>query len=203
VKDAARVAVALGVLLSGCDTRENFKEPEWTLSRMLAQPRYDPYAASDFFVDGRSMRPPVAGAVSRDAVVGPADWIEGAEHGQYAEHVPVAVTRELLVEGRERFEVICATCHGVLGDGRSMVATKMQLRRPPSLHEPSIVEFPPGRVYRVITMGYGLMPAIDYQLNTEQRWAVVAYVKALQKSQATRVRDLPRSLQEELARAAP
>jgi mono/diheme cytochrome c family protein len=186
-----------------CDGKENLHEPEWTLSRMLDQPRYEPYGQSAFFDDGRAMRKPVDSTIAREAVLGAPALVDGMEDGRYVDDFPVAVTGTLLEEGRAAFEVICSTCHGVLGDGNSPVAAKMQLRKPPSLLTPDITSFPPGRVYRIVTVGYGLMPACDYQLTIEERWAVVAYLKALQRSQTARVADLPPDVQKELGERAP
>jgi hypothetical protein len=199
---------ALVVLLSlsaiaGCDSSDMIHEPEWTLSRMLDQPRYDPYSPSDFFADGRGMRTPVAGTVAREAVLGSPVFMGGSEGGAYAAEFPMPLTRALLEEGHDHFEVVCATCHGTLGDGHSPVASKMQIRKPPSLLTSDIASFPPGRVYHVITVGYGLMPAVNYQLDVGQRWATVAYLKALQQSQVASVRDLPPELRNELSRALP
>jgi mono/diheme cytochrome c family protein len=189
--------------LSGCDSSDMVREPEWTLSRMLDQPRVDPYAPSDFFTDGRGMRTPVAGTVPREAVLGSPMFLDGYEGGQYAATFPMPITRALLEEGHDHFEVVCATCHGTLGDGNSPVAAKMQIRKPPSLLTPDIASFSPGRVFRIVSVGYGLMPAINYQLDVGQRWAVVAYLKALEHSQVAVVADLPAGLRDELAKAAP
>jgi mono/diheme cytochrome c family protein len=197
------LAVASASASVSCDSHENVHEPEWTLSRMLEQPRYEPYGQSTFFDDGRAMRKPVEGAISREAVLGAPLFVDGIDDGHYAEHFPLTVSKELLEQGRLGFEVVCATCHGVLGDGDSPVAAKMQLRKPPSLLTDDIAGFPPGRVYRVITVGYGLMPANDYQLNAEERWAVVAYVKALERSQTAKVSELPPEVRAELERQAP
>jgi mono/diheme cytochrome c family protein len=186
-----------------CDGEENIHEPEWTLSRMLEQPRYEPYGQSAFFDDGRAMRKPVDGAVARETVLGAPAFVDGMEDGRYVERFPVPVTDTLLEEGRVAFGVICATCHGVLGDGNSPVAAKMQLRKPPSLLTEDITSFRPGRVYRIVTVGYGLMPAYDYQLTALERWAVVAYLKALQRSQTARAADLPADVRKELERQAP
>jgi mono/diheme cytochrome c family protein len=197
----SRIAVAFllsAVACLSCNAEENIHEPEWTLSRMLDQPRYEPYGQSSFFDDGRTMRRPVAGAIAREEVLGSPAFSEGLEDGHYAVHFPVSVTPALLEEGRDAFEVVCATCHGVVGDGDSPVAAKMQLRKPPSLLTDDIASFPPGRVYRVVTYGYGLMPANDYQLTAETRWAVVAYLKALLRSQTTRVGELPPDVRSQL-----
>jgi mono/diheme cytochrome c family protein len=186
-----------------CDSEENLHEPEWTLSRMLDQPRYEPYGQSTFFDDGRAMRKPVDQTVARETVLGTPLFVDGVEGGHYAETFPLPVTPTLLEEGRIQFGVVCATCHGVLADGNSPVAAKMQLRKPPSLLTDDIATFPPGRVYRVVTVGYGLMPANDYQLTIEERWAVVAYLKALERSQTAKVTELPPRLRAELQRQAP
>jgi mono/diheme cytochrome c family protein len=170
---------------------------------MLDQPRYEAYGQSELFDDGRAMRSVVKGTVSREAELGSALLRGGWEKGEYALDFPVPVTRELLARGHEHFEIVCATCHGVLGDGNSPVAAKMQLRRAPSLLDPRIASFPPGRIYRTITIGYGLMPAIDYQLGLTDRWAVAAYVKALEQSQRADVKDLPEPVRHELERSAP
>jgi mono/diheme cytochrome c family protein len=186
-----------------CDATDNLHAPEWTLSRMLEQPRYEPYGPSTFFDDGRAMRKPVAFTVAREAVLGTPMYLDGVENGRYAERFPLPVSRALLEEGRIQFGIVCATCHGVLGDGHSPVAAKMQLRKPPSLLTDDIASFPPGRVYRVVTVGYGLMPANDYQLDVDERWAVVAYLKALVRSQTASVSELPADLRTELESQAP
>jgi mono/diheme cytochrome c family protein len=186
-----------------CDGEENLHEPEWTLSRMLEQPRYEPYGQSAFFDDGRAMRKPVDSTIAREAVLGAPAFVDGMEDGRYVERFPVPVTGTLLEDGRVAFGVVCVTCHGVLGDGNSPVSAKMQLRKPPSLLTEDITSFPPGRAYRIVTVGYGLMPACDYQLTVYERWAVVAYLKALQRSQTARVADLPPDVRKELEQQAP
>jgi mono/diheme cytochrome c family protein len=170
---------------------------------MLEQPRYEAYGQSPFFDDGRAMRKPADFSVSREAVLGSALFLDGIEDGEFARRFPVPVSMALLERGRADFEIVCATCHGVLGDGDSPVAAKMQLRKPPSLLTPDIAAFPPGRLYRIVTVGYGLMPANDYQLDVERRWAVVAYLKALERSQTALLTDLPEGRRAELERQAP
>jgi mono/diheme cytochrome c family protein len=151
---------------------------------MLVQPRYEPFGASSFFADGMAMRAEVAGTVARDDVLGSDVSSTGERSGRDAERIPIHVTRSLLAEGRESFDVVCAACHGPLGDGRSVVASKMQDRRPPSLHDPAIASLAPGRMFRVLTEGYGLMMSVKDVLTVEQRWAVVAYVGVLVLSQS-------------------
>ncbi len=123
---------------------------------MIDQPKLLPYT---------DMRVPPAGTVPRD-------W-------QPAGEMP-AITRALLERGQDRYAIACAVCHGVAGDGDSLVARNMQRRVPPSLHEPRIAALSPERLYGVVTEGYGLMPAYATLLARDDRWAVVAYVRTLE-----------------------
>jgi mono/diheme cytochrome c family protein len=145
-------------LLPACDNRAAFHEPEPTLSRMLEQRRADPFGATSAFPDGKVMQKPPAGTV-------PLDDDEDAP--------PPPVTRELLLLGRARFEATCAVCHGIAGDGQSVVATKMSLRAPPSLLSDSNRRRSRQRFYEVTTQGYGLMNGYSDLLSRDERWAVV------------------------------
>jgi mono/diheme cytochrome c family protein len=189
---------------AACDNRETFRAPEPSLARMLQQKRGTPYGTSVVFADGRVMREPPAGTVpqARPAIGQPV--VETGRVGaDYVRVLPVVVTREALGHGREAFERVCATCHGILGDGNSVVAQKMELRRPPSLHEPRIAQLPAGKVFEVASLGYGLMPGFASMLDVYERWDVVGYLEALRASQAARVSDLPDAMRAELAREAP
>ena len=191
-------------LLVACDDRQAFHEPDPGLARMLLQPRGVPYGASSAFADGRIMRPAVPDTVPREQPwVGQQAIETGREHGEYVRAIPVPVTRAALQRGRTAFERVCATCHGVLGDGNSVVAEKMELRRPPSLHETRIARLPPGKVFEVISLGYGLMPGFAPMLDTDERWAVLAYLDALRLSQVVPVARLPQAVRAELFAEAP
>jgi mono/diheme cytochrome c family protein len=137
------------------------------------------------------MRVPPAGTVPRErsllAIEAPTGRQGPFLDAGYLEQNPLPLTRALLERGRKRFEITCATCHGLLGDGNSMVARNMALRPPPSLHQ--YREQPDGYFFEVITNGYGLMPAYDSSLGVEERWAVVAYLRALTLSQDARLED--------------
>jgi mono/diheme cytochrome c family protein len=113
---------------------------------------------------------------------------------------PVRLDADLLALGRRKFDVHCATCHGVLGDGQSQVALNMSLRKPPSLHEYRSV--PDGYIFQVITRGFGLMPSYAGDLSPHERWAVVAYVRALQLSQAASLQQVPPQIRQRLDREA-
>jgi mono/diheme cytochrome c family protein len=148
--------------------------------RMRDQEKYKLYAESTVFDNGNAMQAPPPGAVPTEA-----------------ESAPPPIDLSLLQLGQERFNVYCAACHGVLGDGRTPVAAHMPLRQPPSLHDPLIVDFTPDRLYTIVSKGYGLMPSYAPQLSVRERWAVVAYVRALQRSQASTLSTLPADVQQE------
>jgi mono/diheme cytochrome c family protein len=173
--------------LTGCDG----VVPGPDLERMIDQPSYRPYDPSARFADHRAMRPPPDGTVPHDRVVGRPAMTEGVERAAYVTTIPLPIDRAVLTRGRERFEVFCAACHGLTGDGTSEVARNMALRRPPSLLAAPVTGFPPGRLFQVISHGYGLMPSYAAELRVADRWAVVAYVGALQLSAAAPLADLP------------
>ena len=115
---------------------------------------------------------------------------------RYAKTIPIPVTRKLLDLGRKRYDITCGTCHGPLGDGDSIVARQMALRPPPSLHR--YVDKPAGYIYEVATKGFGMMASYAGELTVEERWAVVAYIRALQLSQSTPAAELPPDVRQQL-----
>lgn len=175
--------------------------PEPDFERMLSQRSYRAYEAAPMFADGRAMRPPPAGTVSRARVLDRPDLTDGVVDGRAVTTIPVPVDRARLARGRDRFDLLCATCHGVRGDGVSPVARNMELRKPPPLIEPPVTGFPPGRVFQVISVGYGLMPAYGTMLAPEDRWAVVAYLRALQLSQGVALDRLPNDVRAQARQA--
>ena len=204
IQSAGRSRVRSMVLLAGgllpllaavgCD--ENILDP-----MADRQPRAHAYKESVFFADGLSMRAPPEGTVPRERVTMNPILTTGreGETGQiaangeripsYAKAIPLPVTRKLLELGRKRFDITCATCHGPVGDGNSIVATQMSLRPPPSLHKYS--DRAPGYIFEVISKGFGLMASYAAEMTIEERWAVVAYVRALQISQNASLDRLP------------
>ncbi|MHB1844196.1 MAG: c-type cytochrome [Deltaproteobacteria bacterium] len=173
------------------------------LDRMKVQPKYLAYAGSDFYPDGRAMRVPPAGTLSREAFVGPPEVAEGGVDGGFVERIPLPVTLELVALGQRRFDITCAACHGLLGDGVSVVAGKMALRPPPSLLSDQVRRLPDGAVFRVIGEGYGLMPPYAASIPVGERWAVVAYVRALELSQSAPLALAPAREQRRLEEATP
>jgi mono/diheme cytochrome c family protein len=171
-----------------------------SIDPMMVQQKYRAYARNDFFLDGRAMRTPPPNTIPRERTVGPPELTTGANaKGEPVTVIPVPVTRALLETGRGKFNIICATCHGLAGDGNSLVATQMSLRPPPSLHSAHSV----GHYYQVITAGYGLMAGYAAELSVEERWAVIAYLRALQRSQDARLADAPPDVRARLQKESP
>jgi mono/diheme cytochrome c family protein len=172
--------------------------PPVDLERMIYQQRYDVWQRCPYLPEGRELQPPPEGAIARDAPRAEGPAATGVVDGAYVEVIPLPVTRELLVAGRARFEISCAPCHGIRGNGVSVAATNMDLRRPPALAGRDASPLPSGRVYQVIREGYGLMrPYAEDLTSPEERWSVVAYLRALELSQATRLDALPRDVRQE------
>ncbi len=188
--------LAAALLLAGCGQKAD--AIDWLRMKDQTSMKALPYTASPYFPDGRTMRTPPAGTVPRERDVDDPTLTSGLDPGgAYAAAIPVPVDGALLERGRERFEITCAACHGLLGDGDSDVARAMRLRKPPSLHEERIKGYPPGRIYQVISAGFGLMPSYRTQLGVSDRWAVVAYVRALQLRQGVQLAALPAEIRAE------
>lgn len=183
---ASALAMASLLAISACDDRQAFRRPDLTWSRMLTQPRANAYDPSRAFANGMAMRTPPAGAIP---------------HGETAVEAP-PTTLALMEVGRRRFDVACAPCHGVTGDGQTVVAHKMQHRRPPPLDDARSRALPREHVFDVITRGYGMMPSYDTMLTEEERWAVADYVRALQLSRYAPVGSLPPDVRADLERHA-
>jgi mono/diheme cytochrome c family protein len=158
---------------------------------MHDQPKYKALRASPFFADGRASRPMVEGTVARGQLDDLAPSHTGkAVDGTFLAKVPVPVTKSLLARGHERFDIYCSVCHDRIGTGNGMVVQR-GFRHPPSLHIDRLRAMPDGYVFDVITNGFGVMPPYAAQVPIDDRWAIVAYVRALQRSQNARPEDLP------------
>jgi mono/diheme cytochrome c family protein len=191
------------VALAGCRTEQTLVKPDPHLERMLDQEKRLPYEEDPILPGGMAMQRPPDGTLPIDAPVGEPLVSEGSAGGRWAERIPVAVDRAMVDDGRRDFDTFCATCHGVRGNGESVVARKMAFRKPQDLLADSVRAYPPGRVFDTIRHGYGLMPSYRAQLSVRATWGVVAYVRALQLAQGIRVADLPPDLQAQLSGGNP
>ena len=157
---------------------------------MHVQPYYRPLAKSDFFTDGRSARNPVEGTVARGDLRDDTYLYTGKINGNLGDYMPFPVTAEVLDRGRGRFNVYCTPCHGRVGDGNGFIPSR-GLRRPPSYHIDRLRKVPLGYFFDVMTNGFGVMPDYSAQINPRDRWAIAAYVRALQLSQNATSAELP------------
>jgi mono/diheme cytochrome c family protein len=163
---------------------------------MQRQQKVKAYQTNPFFPDDLGMRTPPEGTVPHGPLL-PAEVASGlGSDGKPVALSPIPVDVKMLLRGRARFDVTCAACHGVLGDGESQVALNMSLRRPPSLH--AYRDVPDGYIFRVITEGFGLMPSYAAEISAEDRWAIVAYVRALQLSQYATIEQVPPEVRKRL-----
>ncbi len=159
---------------------------------MANQPRQNPLSPSTVFNDGRSERPiadntVVRGSVEDDALFTPKE----------SNTFPLPLTPELLARGQDRYNIFCSPCHGLQGDGQGMV-TLRGMKHPPSYHQERVRNEPNGYFFDVITNGFGAMNGYSAQLNPHDRWAIVAYLRALQLSRNAHVAELPANLREKL-----
>ena len=172
------LVLAAMLLLVGCQ------------QKMANQPRYDPLEASDFFADGMASRPRLAGTVARGELVTNPYLETGKINGQQGEGFPFAVTAGVMNRGQERFNIYCSQCHGRVGDGNGMIPAR-GFRRPPSFHTEKLRTARTGHFFDVITNGFGSMPPYRTMVPAADRWAIIAYIRALQASQTATVNDVP------------
>jgi len=185
---AARLLV-LTALLLGCR------------QKMANQPRYDPLEPSDFFADKMSARPRIPGTVARGELVSNDFMATGKINGADGDGFPFAVTAAVMNRGEERFNIYCSQCHGKVGDGNGMVPSR-GYRRPPSFHTEALRRAVTGHFFDVMTNGFGAMPSYAPQVPVEDRWAIIAYIRALQLAQNGTIDDLPPDLRAKLTGGA-
>jgi mono/diheme cytochrome c family protein len=185
---AAGGGLAMVLLFGGC--RQDMHD----------QPRYEPLEANPFFADGRASRPQIAGTVARGQLREDQHFYAGLVDGEPATTFPAPVTREMIERGRQRFEIFCTPCHGRLGDGQGMVAQR-GFRNPPTYHSEQLREQPVGHFFDVITNGFGAMYSFNDRIPAADRWAIVAYIRTLQFSQAAPLNELPAAVRQEFEQA--
>ncbi|HTM87901.1 MAG TPA: cytochrome c [Terriglobales bacterium] len=149
---------------------------------MHDQPRFKPLRMSDFYADMRSSRPLEPGTIARGELRADSYFYSGMVNGNPGDEMPFPATKEVLERGRERYNIYCAPCHSRLGDGNGMIVQR-GYRRPPSYHIDRLRNAPLGHFFDVITNGFGAMPDYAEQIPARDRWAIIAYIRALQLSQ--------------------
>ena len=165
---------------------------------MNSQPKYEAQEQSEFFEDGATMRAPVPGTVARGDLRDDDIYFLGKDDsGTLIQQAPVEVSMPLLRRGQERYNIYCAPCHDRTGAGQGIIIKKGYLP-PPSFHIDRLREAPDGHIYDVISNGIRNMPAYNHQISIADRWAIVAYVRALQRSQNATISDVPEELRGEI-----
>jgi len=175
-------AAMLAVLTGGCQIRQD----------MADQPYNRPLSPSPFFDDGRSERPLVENTVPRGSIVDDELFVPKESNA-----FPLPLTPELLKRGQERYKIFCTPCHGIQGDGNGMVSMR-GMKHPPSYYDSRLLQVPTGYLYDVITNGFGGMLSYSAQIPAADRWAIIAYVRALQLSRNAPVSELPPDVREKL-----
>jgi mono/diheme cytochrome c family protein len=174
------VLVSITLTLAGCARLD-----------MQDQPKYRPQRPSDFFADGRSERQPVEGTVARGAMNEDTAFYAGKDAaGKDVEDFPIAVDKTVILRGQDRYDIYCSPCHGRVGNGLGMIVRR-GFKQPPSYHIDRLRQAPVGHLYDVISNGYGAMLNYAAQVQSRDRWAIVAYIRALQYSENANVNDLP------------
>jgi mono/diheme cytochrome c family protein len=181
---AALLIISVAFVLAGCNN---------TLRQDMAnQPRQNALSPSSFFPDGRSERQPLDNTVPRGSVEDDALFVPKDSNA-----FPLPITQQLLDRGQQRYGIFCTPCHGIQGDGLGMIAMR-GMKHPPSYHQDRLRQEPNGYIYDVITNGFGAMYGYSAQIPPRDRWAIIAYVRALQLSRNAHVADLPADLRQKL-----
>ena len=166
---------------------------------MHDNPRYEPLEATTFFADGGASRTFVANTVARGTLREDTHLYQGRVNGQLATTFPMPVTAQVMARGQERFNVFCSPCHGRTGSGNGMVVQR-GFRAPPSYHEDRLRNAPVGYFFDVMTNGFGAMQDYASQVPVADRWAIAAYIRALQLSQRATLADVPANRRADLDR---
>jgi mono/diheme cytochrome c family protein len=165
--------------------------------KMADQPRYEPLDASTFFGDERAARPLVEGTVARGQLRDDEHFYTGKDGGKLVDTFPFSVTASTLARGQERFNIYCSPCHDRIGTGQGMIVRR-GYRAPASFHMARLRQAPAGYFFDVMTNGFGAMPDYAQQVYPEDRWAIVAYIRALQLSQHATLADVPEDQRQQL-----
>ncbi len=201
-------------MLAGCRGFTSEKPPIDLIWNMDEQPRFEAYEGNPFFADGRAMRPLPAGTVPNQYqkdfgrylmldrqvdFLNPSNvaYFEGQVGGNLVASNPVPITMEFMARGQERYNIYCAVCHAPTGAGNGIVVSRGYLP-PPNFHDERIRNMPDGEIFHVITNGVRNMPPYRKQIPVEDRWAIVAYLRALQRSQSATIQDVPEALRPNL-----
>ena len=179
-RSRARLVAGLLLLAAAAGCRQD----------MHNQPKYKPLRASAFYPDRSSARPIIDETVPRGALQEDVPFFTGKQGTTPVAEIPFAVDAQVLRRGQERYTIFCSPCHDATGGGLGMVVQR-GYRQPPSLHDDRLRSAPAGHYFDVITNGFGAMPPYRAQVPPDDRWAITAYIRALQLSQRAAAADVP------------
>jgi mono/diheme cytochrome c family protein len=197
------ILVAISLVPMACIVK-NWNDPEKESTRiqiipdMDAQPKFKAQTVNPFFADNRGARPWPEGTVARGLLRADASYYHGIEpDSSYTAEFPVPVTEALLARGQERYDIYCATCHGLGGAGDGITHRRAEALQqgtwtpPTDLASPAVLGREHGHIYNTITNGIRNMAAYGHQISPDDRWAIVAYVRALQRARTATLDDVP------------
>jgi mono/diheme cytochrome c family protein len=163
---------------------------------MNRQPKLRPQAPNEFFGDAKNSRPPIPGTIARGERYEDTPVNTGKEPGttNFVAVIPVEVTAKLLARGRQRFEINCSPCHGAQGDGNGITKKIGAMAVVANLHDKRIVQLTDGELFNTISYGKNLMSGYAANVTVEDRWAVIAYLRALQLSRLGTIDDVPQAM---------
>jgi mono/diheme cytochrome c family protein len=175
---SAMGALAATLVLAGC--RQDMQD----------EPKFFPQRGTSFYADGRSVRPQMEGTVARNQMHGDTYFYTGLVDGKEGDGLPIDLNADTMARGQERFNIYCSACHSRVGNGAGMIVQR-GYRPAGDFHTDRLRNAPLGHFFAVMTNGYGAMPDYSAQLTPADRWAVVAYIRALQLSQDAKAEDVP------------
>jgi mono/diheme cytochrome c family protein len=191
LKCSLYMTLAGSALSAGCQGQKSSNPPIHPNLNMDFQSSLKSQEETELFADGRAMRPQVAGTIPRSEVVGSEEFRTGKKGDTFVPDIPSQLSRELLDRGQDRYAIYCTPCHGGAGYADGLVVKRGGMK-PPSFHEDRLVTMPAGQIYEAMSKGVrGNMPSYANKLTVADRWAVVAYVRALQISQSTGLENVP------------
>lgn len=179
------IVICVGILTVGCDNMRNDN-------------RYKPLEKSDFFEDGSSSRPLVKGTVPRGHLEADDHLYRGKVDGKHVETFPFPITEDIMKRGQERYNIYCAVCHDGEGTGNGMVVQR-GFKKPLPFHEERLQKAPVGYFFDVMTNGFGTMSSYKGEIKPEDRWAIAAYIRALQDRKNVSVKELSKEEAHKLA----
>lgn len=196
MKSQYRIALIAGLAVAallGCRGQTSDENPIWIKHGMEFQPKWLPYGKNNFTADGRNMQAPPEGTVAVGLLKADDDYYRGGKDSAHYVANPLKMDMALLERGQERFQIYCTPCHGRTGVGDGMIYKHGFPIQPSNLNDDRIVNMPDGQIFHTITYGIRNMPSYGKQVPEEDRWAIVAYLRVLQRSTHATLNDVPES----------